>query len=106
VDVDSRQENAADCEAGEVLKAREQASFLIYTPWATCLRMPKASRLVIRRLCSRNAIVFRFLGMVGSSATLTLGTLPGEAQRSTYGLPVIRARSRGTDCTPYYQAGL
>ena len=51
MDVDSRQTNATDCEAGEVLKAREQAGFLIYTPWATCLRMPKASRLVIRRLC-------------------------------------------------------
>jgi hypothetical protein len=62
VEVDSQQKNAADCEAGEVLKAREQASSLIYTPWATCLRMPKASRFVIRRLCSRNAIVFRFLG--------------------------------------------
>ena len=62
MDVDSRQKNATDCEAGEVLKAREQAGFLIYTPWATCLRMPKASRLVIRRLCSRNAVVFRFLG--------------------------------------------
>ena len=32
MDVDSRQKNADDCDAGEVLKAREQASFLIYTP--------------------------------------------------------------------------
>ena len=53
VDVDSRQKNADDWQAGEVLKAREQASFLIYTPWATSLRMPKASRLIIRRLFSQ-----------------------------------------------------
>ena len=56
MDVDSRQKNADDCEAGEVLNAREQASFLIYTPWARSLRMPKASRFIVRRLFSPNAM--------------------------------------------------
>ena len=66
MDVDSRQKNADDCEAGEVLKACEQASSLVYTPLGNKL-VPKASRLPglpgsSFADYSRDVVVFRFPG--------------------------------------------
>ncbi len=84
MDVDSRQKNADDYEAGEVLKAREQASFLIYTPWATNLRMPKASRLILRRLFSPNGVLAS--GRLPKSRRRDHSPL-GDKAGSTGGLP-------------------